>query len=57
LKTRLALVIAVQAPTSRNRKEGRRNSPTNQNILPHLSCHVEWKWKGCPWPPLTFQTV
>jgi len=69
LKTRWAMVLAVRSlssptqthytPTSQNRKEGGRNNPTNQDILsyPPSSVHVEWNWKECAWPPLTFQTV
>jgi hypothetical protein len=35
--------------TSQNRKEGRRNDPTNEDILPQppRGVHEECKWKGC----------
>jgi len=45
--------------THQKRKEGWRNDPKNQDILPYppRGAYGELKWKGCPLPPVTFQIV
>jgi hypothetical protein len=59
LQSKVSLPNRHTTPTRWNRKKEGRNNPRSQSVLLHppRGVHVEWNWKVCPQPKLTFQTV